>query len=144
MMNLKDISKAIEQIAQEKGLEAEKVLEAVESSIAAAYKKEYGNRGEVIRSKFNTKSGELKFWQVKTVVDESTIRIVEEESFLPGEGETGHLAAKRPAAKEKMEDENGEPLLPRYNPERHIMFPEAKKISAVSGPAPGGQKGVKV
>src|SRR3989338_252738 len=89
MMNLKDISKAIEQIAQEKGREAEKVLGAVESSIAAAYKKEYGNRGEVIRSKFNAKSGELKFWQVKTVVDESTVRIVEEEPLLPGEGEAG-------------------------------------------------------
>src|SRR3989344_6072188 len=107
MMNLKDISKAIEQIAQEKGLEAERVLEAVESSIAAAYKKEYGNRGEGIRSKFNAKSGELKFWQVKTVVDESTVRIVEEEPLLPGEGEAGPPRLRESPASTRRQGEAG-------------------------------------
>ncbi|MBI2035217.1 MAG: transcription termination/antitermination protein NusA [Candidatus Liptonbacteria bacterium] len=80
MFNLKDISKAIDQIADEKGLKKEAVLEAIESSIAAAYKKEYGKKGEIVKAKFNPESGELKFWQVKTVVDESTVRIMEEET----------------------------------------------------------------
>src|SRR3989344_7461443 len=126
MFNLKDISKAIEQIAHEKGLDPQKVMEAIESSIAAAYKKEYGSRGEIVKAKFNLKSGELKFWQVKTVVDETTTRIIEEPEegaeALPAE------AMRMPREADMRSDANDEPLLPRYNPERHIFFAEAKKL----------------
>src|SRR3989344_2992706 len=79
MLNLKDLSRAVKQVADEKGLPAEKVLDAIESSIAAAYKKEYGERGEVIRAKLDLKTGELRFWRVKTVVDASTVRFVGQE-----------------------------------------------------------------
>jgi len=76
-MDLKDLKKAVDQIAREKGLDSEKVLEAIESSIAAAYKKEYGKKNEMIRSKFDLNTGELKFWQIKTVVDENTVMATE-------------------------------------------------------------------
>jgi len=109
MLNLKDLSKAIKQVAEEKALDPKKVLEVVESAIAAAYKREYGQRGEIIKAKLDQKTGDLKFWQVKTVVDESTVRFVEE-----GEEE-----------KEEIPDET---KLPRYNSERHITLEEAKKI----------------
>lgn len=109
MLNVKDITRALQQVAEEKGLDPAKVLEAIESSIAAAYKKEYGTRGEIIKAKLDSKSGGLKFWQVKTVVDESTVRIVEEGAAdqiypEPAEGE----------------------VLPRYNPDRHILLNDAK------------------
>ena len=113
MFNIKELTRAIEQIAQEKGVDAARVLEAIESSIAAAYKKEYGHRGEIIRAKLSPKTGDLKFWQVKTVVDETTVRIVEE-------GEEGEEA---PEAAEPLEER-----LPRYNPDRHILWEEAKKV----------------
>src|SRR3989344_5757346 len=102
MFNLKDISKAIDQIAEEKGLNSEDVLSAIEFSLAAAYKKEYGSRGEMVRAKFNPKSGDLKFWQVKTVVDDTTVRMVEDDTT------TTSLATE-------------EELLPRYNSDRHIL-----------------------
>src|SRR3989344_2442043 len=86
MLNLKDLSRAVKQVADEKGLPAEKVLDAIESSIAAAYKKEYGERGEVIRAKLDLKTGELKFWRVKTVVDASTVRFVGQEEAEGGGG----------------------------------------------------------
>ncbi|MDO8516188.1 MAG: transcription termination factor NusA [bacterium] len=112
MLNIKELAKLIKQVAEEKGLDPEKVMEAVESALAAAYKKEYGERNEIVKAKIDEKSGEVKFWQVKKVVDESTVRIVEEgveeEPLKPGELE--------------------EDKLPRYNPERHIMLKEAKKI----------------
>ena len=78
MFNLKDLSKAIKQVAEEKALDPKKVLEVVESAIAAAYKREYGKRGEIIKAKLDTKTGELEFWQIKAVVDESTVRFVDE------------------------------------------------------------------
>ncbi len=132
MFDLKSIKKAIDQIAEEKGIDASKILEAVESSIAAAYKKEYMQKGEVVRAKFDLKTGDLKFCQVKTIVDETTVRFVEEPSDAEVLESKGGVAA--PEARQGMREaevsETGEPLLPRYNPERHLLVEEAKKIKA--------------
>ncbi len=133
MLNIKELGKALKQVAEEKGLEPEKVIEAIESSIAAAYKKEYGERGEVVKCKLDMKSGELKFWNVKTVVDETTIRFVEEGEEAALEGGDARPGAPRREEKlrGKREEEvgpDGELKLPRFNPERHITLEEAKKI----------------
>ncbi len=124
MLNVKDLGKAIKQVAEEKGLAPEKVLEAIESAVAAAYKREYGQRGEIVRAKLDLKTGELKFWRVKTVVDETTVRFVEEESEEPASAEAPTFAkasAGEPAGEEK---------LPRFNAERHITLEEAKKVKS--------------
>lgn len=115
LLDLKELKRAIEQVAEEKGIDPKKILEAIESSIAAAYKKEYDKKGEVIKAKFDVKNGDLKFWQVKTVVDETTVRMpVEGEEELPEEVAT---------------DASDEEKLPRYNSDRHLLIAEAKKIS---------------
>jgi len=115
-------------VADEKGLPAEKVLDAIESSIAAAYKKEYGERGEVIRAKLDLKTGELRFWRVKTVVDASTVRFVGQEEAEAEERE------EREARKRRRDEEFPEPetenRLPRFNADRHILIEEAKSIKA--------------
>ncbi len=156
MLNVKDLGRALKQVAEEKGLEPEKVLEAIESSVAAAYKKEYGERGEIVKAKLDMKTGELKFWQVKAVVDETTVRFVEEEEAA-AEGGALAAVAETPAGEKKEEKKEKktkkekeikeepkqteaapaaagsmapaeEPPLPRYNPERHILLEEAKEI----------------
>ncbi len=122
MIDLKNLRRAIEQIAQEKGIPAEKILEAIESSIAAAYKKEYEKRGEFIKAKFDLRTGELKFWLVKTVVDETTVR-------MPKEGEELTLEPEPHPGKGQPEvAPEGEILLPRYNPDRHLLLDEAKAV----------------
>jgi N utilization substance protein A len=121
MLNIKELTKALKQVADEKGLDPNQVLEVIESSIAAAYKKEYGERGEVVRCKLDQKTGELIFSRIKTVVDESTVRFVEEEE----EGTEGGEEKKEVVAEESESDEQ---KLPRFNPERHITIEEAKKI----------------
>src|SRR3989344_8911119 len=109
MIDLKTLKRAVDQIAEEKGVEPAKILEAIEASIAAAYRKEYAQKGEYIKCKFDLKTGELKFWQVKTVADETTVRIVEE------------------AEENEEKEPTLEPRLPRYNPDRHLLLEEAKK-----------------
>ena len=122
MLNIKELSKALKQVADEKGLDPEKVLDVIESSIAAAYKREYAGRGDVVKCKMDQKTGELNFWQVKTVVDDTTVRFVnEEEEALAGEGAIAPGAAS-------VADADDEEKLPRFNPERHITLEEAKKI----------------
>src|ERR1035441_3452738 len=123
MLNIKELSKALKQVADEKGLDPDKVLEVIESSIAAAYKREYAGRGDVVKCKMDPKTGELNFWQIKTVVDDTTVRFVEdeEESSIV----EGAVAVNQ---KEAMVIEDDEQKLPRFNPERHITLAEAKKI----------------
>ncbi len=109
-MDLKSLAAAVDQIAAEKGIPVEKVINAIEAAIAAAYKREYRKRSEVIRAKFDQKTGEMTFAQVKTVVDPSEVRIV-------AEGE-----------EEPQQSADSDELLPRYNEDRHILLAEAQKI----------------
>lgn len=133
MLNVKELTKALKQVAEEKGLEPEKVVEVIESSIAAAYKREYGQRGEIVKCSLDQATGELRFWQVKTVVDDTMVRFVsEEEEALEKEQEKTEREkrkgkrAEREAREVEMSSE--EQKLPRFNPERHITLEEAKKI----------------
>lgn len=113
MIDVKALGAAITQISSDKGIPPERVLEAIETAIAAAYKKEYRKRTEVIRAKLDLKTGTLKFLQVKTVVDPSEVRIVSEEE---AEDDQKKLA---PAEEE---------LLPRYQPDRHLFLAEAQAL----------------
>lgn len=118
-MDIKSFTSAIAQIAEEKGIPSEKVLEGIEMAIAAAYKKDYGKKGQVIKAKLDSESGEVKFWQVKLVVAESMIYSEGElEKLKEKRFEEEPSFAKATEGKEKV----------RFNPEKHIMLKEAKKI----------------
>ena len=119
MFDIKTINKAIEQLAAEKELDTTQIVEAIEAALASAYKKEYNKRGEVVRCALNMKDGSTKFIQIKTVVDDTTVRFKEE----------GAEEGVEPARPE-VNDENAEPLLPLYTPERHILLEEARAIKA--------------
>jgi len=111
-MDIKNFTSAIAQIAEEKGIPAEKVIETIEMAIAAAYKKDYGKKGQIVKAKLDPETGSVKFWQVKQVVDESMIYSEEEVEKL----------------KERKEEVPEEQKKIRFNPEKHIMQSEAKKI----------------
>lgn len=123
MLDLKSLNWAIKQIAEEKGLEEGQILAAVESAIAAAYKKEYGTKGEIVHAKLDSKTGKINFWRVKTVVDETIVRIEEEgeeENSQEKKVKSESVVAEAMAGEEEK--------LPRYNPERHILIEEARQI----------------
>lgn len=122
-MDLKTFTSAIAQIAEEKGIPQEKVIETIELALAAAYKKEYGKRGQIIHAKLNPKTGKLKFWQVKLVVDESMIYSEEELEELRKKRERGEVI------EEPVEGETAAQKKVRFNPERHVMLEEAKAIN---------------
>lgn len=58
------------QIVEEKGLSYESVLTAIESALAAAYRKDFGHRLQNIEAKFSPEDGSVKLWDVKTVVED--------------------------------------------------------------------------
>ena len=123
---LGEFGSAIMQIAEEKGIPKEVVIETIEAALAAAYKKDYGKRGQRIRAEFNDVSGGAKFFLVKDVVDETTREFVdiEEEDEVEAH-EPVRNASYSDAGTEIIED--GEKL-PRYNSERDMLLKDAKKI----------------
>ena len=103
MFDLKTINLVIDQLSEERGIPREKMLEAIESALATAYKKEYGNRDQIVRAHFDMSSGGVEFYQVKVVVDPSEVRM---------EGDD-----------EDVDDER-----PRYNEERFLFLDDAKRM----------------
>lgn len=120
MFDLKQFTSALAQISEEKGISPEKVLETIELAIAAAYKKEYGKKGQHIKAKIDSQTGQFTLSQLKLVVEESMLR--KEEEILKEEAE----AAERKEEKEEFEEDAEKKI--RFNPERHIMIEEAKNI----------------
>ncbi len=112
-MDLKALVQTVSQIADEKGIESAKVLEAIESALASAYKKEYEKRDYNIRAKLDPETGDVSFTQIREVVDETTVTTEEPEERTED--------TKSVNAEEEVK-------LPRYNEHRHIFLEEAKSI----------------
>ena len=82
MLDLKTFKSALEQLEEERKIPQAKILEAIEQAMAAAYKKDYGKKGQIIRAKFDLETGQTDFYQVKIVVDESVV-IMPDENLTP-------------------------------------------------------------
>lgn len=70
MLDLKKIEAAINHIAAERGLHREDLIEIIESAIRTAYKKDYGNKDDIVNVKLDFESGDIIVTLEKTVVDE--------------------------------------------------------------------------
>lgn len=104
-IDLKTLSQAIMQIAEERGIPKDKIIEVIETALGSAYKKEYGQKEEKYKARFNQETGKADFFLVKKVVDDDMILKEGEEQDLEGEVK-------------KV----------KFNPLRHIKLEEAKKI----------------
>lgn len=113
-LDFKTLSLAILQIAEEKGIPEDKVIEVIEMALAAAYKKDHGKKEEKYRAKFDKSTGKAKFFKVLKAV---------EEKMLLKEGE--EIKEEEKGKKGKKEEE--EPKKIKFNPNRHVMLKEAKK-----------------
>ena len=65
LFDLKVINAVLEELQEQKGISKEEVLSAIEDSLASAYKKQYGERGQIIRAKFNIETGDVDFFRIK-------------------------------------------------------------------------------
>ncbi len=112
MFDLKVINSVVQQLEEERGIPREKSLDAIATSLATAYKKEYGKKGQIVRASFDQNSGGVEFWQVKIVVDRDQV-------IMDGDEEATH---------EELKDAVTEDIKIRFNPEQHILIEDAKKI----------------
>lgn len=107
----------------DRGIPKEKIMETIELALAAAYKKDYGKKGQIVRAKFDPKSGQASFSQIKIVVDESMLKSEEEAEEEKEEAPT--LAESEVG----VPTPEGVGKKVRFNPERHILLEEAQKIN---------------
>ena len=69
-MQIAEFLSAIKMLSDEKGLPESIVLEAVESALAAAYRKDFGKPGQIIRVEIIPQTNSMKVWQVFNVLPE--------------------------------------------------------------------------
>jgi N utilization substance protein A len=111
MFDLKVINSVVQQLEEERGIPKEKTLEAIAMSLATAYKKEYGKKGQIVRASFDQNTGGVEFWQVKVVVDRNQV-------IMEGDEEE----------EIDLKDANVDDIKIRFNPEQHMLIEDAKKI----------------
>ena len=104
MFDLKVINSVLSELEETRGISRASIIEAIEAALATAYKKEYGKKGQIIKTTFDLNTGETQFFQVKIVVDDT--RVIFDEN-------------------EEVADTDEREY---YNPEKHIILEDARKI----------------
>ena len=108
MLDLKTMKSALEQLEVERKIPREKIIDAIEQALAAAYKKDYGKKGQIIRATIDIETGKMEFYQIKIAVDDTLVRMTNEDDD------------------EEEISEDDERV--RFNEEHHILLEDAKKI----------------
>jgi N utilization substance protein A len=114
-----EIAKSIQIICDEKGLNPEAVMEAIESALAAAFRKDFGNRQGNYKVQFDVETGDMKVWDVKEVVED----VPDEELEAAQEALSVRREAARVEGRELTDEEMAD--LVRFNPKNQIMMKEA-------------------
>jgi len=112
----KALSSAIQQICDEKGLSMESVIETIEAALAAAYRKDYGEKNQNIKINFDLTTGGFKVYDEKTVVDKPI--------------EIEEATSEKDDDKKKSTTDGDEKMdkLLRFNPKTEIQIADAKEI----------------
>ena len=138
-----EIKTIIKQICAEKGISEESVMETINSALAAAYRKDFGDKTQNVQAEFVLDTGETKIFDVKEVVEDLTEEELAEiekikaereavrEALASGEITAEELKQKREDADNKKEEEvkeDGEEKR-HFNPRTEIQLKDAKAIA---------------
>ncbi|MBD3238498.1 MAG: transcription termination/antitermination protein NusA [Candidatus Moranbacteria bacterium] len=127
-INLKELTAAITQICEEKGLDQKTLIQIISEALAAAYKKDYGRRGQIIKADFDPQTQTASFYQIKQVVDKNT-RVFETQTQ---DSNTKHQATQKETVpqvqKKDQTQEQPREALPKFSEERDILLKDAKEI----------------
>ncbi|MFA6215653.1 MAG: transcription termination factor NusA [Patescibacteria group bacterium] len=115
-MDQSSIAEAVKQICDEKGISVESVIQTIEAALAAAYRKDFGEKNQNIKVDFDLATGKIKVFDIKTVVDD-----VPEEELIEG-------AEEEPRPEKREAPAEGEEEIKRFNPKTEIQISEAEKI----------------
>lgn len=127
MLDLKTMKSALEQLESERGIPKAKIIDAIEAALAAAYKKDFGKKGQIVRAKLDMDTGKTDFEQVKIVVDDTMVRQPVEGEVVEDDAPVRPFVSA-PEAIVGAEGEGDIDTRVRFNPEHHIMIEDAHLI----------------
>lgn len=123
---MSEITNAIKQICEEKKLDFDSVVSTIELALAAAYRKDFGQKNQNIKVKFNPETAHSKIFDIKTVVED-----LPEEELAALEAEMENRALPKGAESEgRWEHVEGEEEKKRFNPKTEIQLKDAVLIKA--------------
>ena len=99
-------------------------MRTIESALAAAYRKDFGNKMQNIIVNFDPKTGGLKVFDVKTVVEDLPEDFVEEAV----EEEIRYRTTQTNDRLESAVVEDGEEAPRKFNPRTEIQIKDAKEL----------------
>ncbi len=123
-MSQSPIQAAIAHICQEKNLSEESVLRTIELALAAAYRKDFGNKLQNIVTEFDPITGAVKAFDIKTVVEDVPEELLEAAT----EGEIVGQAASFTAGDGAYTSDNDEEIR-KFNPRTEIQVKDAHLIN---------------
>ncbi len=130
-----DLSSAIKQVCEEKSLDYDSVIITIELALAAAYRKDYGEKNQNIKVKFDPKTSKTEIYDVKTVVDDLPIEEEEEMRRQLYDTKSNQKEKEEKQEKEKPEkdleekkevEEVEEEKEKKFNPKIDIQLKEAQ------------------
>jgi len=128
-----ELMQAIQQVCNDKKIPLASVIETIESALAAAYRKDFGNKLQNIKVDFEMETGNFKVYDIKEVVEdelkEDYERIKEEkmkQAEMEAKGETISADASETEDKAIEGDQTGE--IKKFNPKTMISLADAKAI----------------
>jgi N utilization substance protein A len=101
------LEQALDQIAEEKGISREDLISMIEASLAAAFRKDYGQKDQNIVVEFDPETMGTKVFDVKTVVETETEAEEDPQKFITLE------AAQEIKKKSKVGDEIRTDITPK-------------------------------
>src|SRR3989338_2497930 len=115
------ILQAIKQISEEKNISAESVIETIEAALAAAYRKDFGDKTKQQNFKvvFDGETGDFEVFDVKTVVEDTELPTEEELAEI----RVREIEKRKTIVAEGRVPEEGEK---KFNPKTEIMITEAR------------------
>lgn len=116
MQDTSELISAIRQVCDEKNISYDSVIATIEAALAAAYRKDFGEKNQNIVVEFDAETGASKVYDVKNVVPD--VDLEEQEKQWEA------IKTRREAGEEIPESED----VKRFNPKTEIMMSEAQKI----------------
>ncbi len=122
------ITLAMKQIAEEKNIPLESVLETVETALSAAYRKDFGNKNQNIVVEFDSEkydgmTGGIRVFDVKTVVEDMKL---DEDYFARFDAATAPRKKDDKSAPVMTAEDFAEEF--KFNPKTMIMLADARDL----------------
>ncbi|MFA7365279.1 MAG: transcription termination factor NusA [Patescibacteria group bacterium] len=124
---MSELISAIKQVCDEKKIDYDLVISAIESALAAAYRKDYGNKLQNIKVDFNPETGGSKIYDIKTVVEDLSEEEILEMEREKEEGEKMEKERKERKFEKRIEntEEEAKEEEKKFNPKTEIQLKDA-------------------